>query len=293
MSARRESSPNPGEREASMTDAASLPRIMAVDTITKLDASHRSQVVIAASHGGVYAGYCAAQGGVRGVIFNDAGIGKDRAGIGSLRYLDELRILAATARHLSCRIGDGADMREHGIISHVNEGASRLGCAPGQSVVECATKMLAAPLSDVPVPKRAESRFVIRDMPAQPRVVAMDSASLVEDGDFGGIVVTASHGALLGGRADKAIGRDVLAAVFSDAGVGKDRVGISRLPALDRRAIAAATVSAESARIGDGRSVYEEGVLSYVNETARAMGIAPGMSVRDFVDRVTATTTRA
>jgi hypothetical protein len=280
-------------KEVSMPDPAAPPRIIAVDTITKLDPSHRGQVVIAASHGGEYAGYCAARGGVRAVIFNDAGIGKDRAGIGSLPYLDGLGIVAATVRHLSCRIGDGADMREHGIVSHVNEGASRLGCAPGQSVAECATNMLAAPLSDIPVPARAESRFVIRDTPGQPRVVAMDSASLVEDGDVGSIVIAASHGALIGGQADKAIGRDVLAAVFSDAGVGKDRVGISRLPALDRRAIAAATVSAESARIGDGRSVYEEGVLSHVNETARAMGIAPGMSVRDFVDRVTERATRA
>jgi hypothetical protein len=275
-----------------MPDPTALPRIMAVDTITKLDASHRGQVVIAGSHGGEYAGYCAAKGGVRAVIFNDAGIGKDRAGIGSLPYLDKLRIAAATVRHLSCRIGDGADMREHGIVSHVNEGASRLGCAPGQPVLECAAKMLAAPLSRVPVPARAESRFVVRATPGQPRVTAMDSASLVEDGDIGGIVITASHGALIGGQADKAIGRHVLAAVFSDAGVGKDGVGITRLPALDRRAIAAATVSAESARIGDGRSVYEDGVLSHVNETARTMGIAPGMSVKDFVDRVTASATR-
>lgn len=271
-----------------MAHAGQSPRIMAVDTITKLDDSHQGQVVIAASHGGEYAGYCAAKGGVRAVILNDAGVGKDRAGIGSLRYLDGLRIAAATASHMSCRIGDGADMREHGIVSFVNETAARVGGAPGQSALECATKMLAAPLSDVPVPTHAESRFVIRDTPGRPRVIVMDSASLIEPGDAGCITITASHGALLAGRPDKAIGPDVVAAVFSDAGIGKDRVAITRLPALDRRGIAAATVSAQSACIGNGRSVYEEGVLSHVNETAGAMGIKPGMTTREFVDRVTA-----
>ena len=41
-------------------------------------------MVVAASHGGVYAGYCAALGRVRAVILNDAGVGRERAGIGSL-----------------------------------------------------------------------------------------------------------------------------------------------------------------------------------------------------------------
>jgi len=267
---------------------AGQPEVKTVDTITKLDETHRGQVVIAASHGGEYAGYCAAKGHVRAVIFNDAGVGKDRAGLASLRYLDGLRIAAATASHMSARIGDGADMREHGIVSFVNERAARVGCAPGQSVLECARKMLAAPASDVPVPVHAESRFVVRDTPGQQRVVVMDSASLIEPGDAGCIVITASHGALLGGNPDKAIGPDVVAAVFSDAGIGKDRAAISRLPALDRRGIAAGTVSADSARIGDGRSVYDEGVLSHVNQTATAMGIKPGMTTREFVDRVTA-----
>lgn len=276
-----------------MPDAGQSPRVMTVDTITKLDENHRGQVVIAASHGGEYAAYCAAKGHVRGVIFNDAGVGKDRAGVGSLRYLDGLRIAGATASHMSCRIGDGADMREHGTVSFVNETAARVGCAPEQSVLECATKMLAMPLSEVPVPAHAESRFVMRDTPGTPRVIVMDSASLIAPGDAGCIVITASHGALLGGNPDKAIGPDVVAAVFSDAGVGKDRAAISRLPALARRGIAAATVSSDSARIGDGRSVWEDGVLSHVNETAAAMGVKPGMTTREFVDRVTVKAPRA
>jgi len=56
---------------------------------------------------------------------------------------------------------------------------------------------------------------------------------------------------------------------------------VSRLPALDARGIAAATVSAASARIGDARSTYEDGVLSRVNASAAALGLAPGIIVLD------------
>ena len=261
--------------------------IIEVDTITKLDAGHAGQVVIAASHGGVYAGYCAARGKVRAVILNDAGVGLDSAGLGSLAYLQGLGIAAATARHTSCRIGDGADMRANGVISHLNALAHALGCRAEEPVSECARKLCNAPLSAIPVPDRGESRYLARDEPGLPRVVVMDSLSLVGPQDAGTILIAASHGALLGVRKEMALDVDVLAAAFSDAGIGKDSAGISRLAALDGRKIAAVTASASSARIGDGKSLHEQGIVSFFNLTAASIGVREGMTVREFVDQVT------
>jgi hypothetical protein len=261
-------------------------KILTTNTITKLTPEHIGQVVIGASHGGVYAGHCAAEGKVRAVILNDAGVGREQAGIGSLDYLDGLGIAAAAADSLSCRIGDGQDMRESGIVSFVNRTAAALGCAPGQKVLECAARMRAAALSNAAVPSLAEARFVARSNPGEPRVIVMDSVSLIDESDAGAIVITASHGALLGGNPDTALRADAIAAIFSDAGFGKDRVAVTRLPVLDRRGIAGATVSVFSARIGDGRSVYEDGVLSCVNKTAASIGIAVGQTVQEFVSRV-------
>ncbi len=258
-----------------------------LDSITRLTPVHAGQVVVAASHGAVYAGYCAATGGVRAVILNDAGVGKDRAGIGALDWLEALGIAAATADAASCRIGDGADMMATGTISFVNAQAAALGCAPGQPVADCAQRLRAATPSSQPVPAQAEARLVARDEPGLPKVVVTDSISLVGPDDVGAIVISASHGGLLGGDPKTAIKVDALAAVYCDAGFGKDRAGVSRLPALDARGIAAATVSAGSARIGDGRSVHAEGVLSCVNETAADLGIAEGDSVADFIAKVT------
>jgi hypothetical protein len=100
------------------------------------------------------------------------------------------------------------------------------------------------------------------------------------------VVVTGSHGGLLGGKRDTALKADALAALFNDAGVGMDEAGVTRLPALDDRGIAAGTVAASSARIGDARSTYEDGILTRVNQRAAARGIAPGMTARQFVEIV-------
>ncbi len=45
----------------------------------------------------------------------------------------------------------------------------------------------------------------------------------------------------------------------------------------------AAPVAAGSARIGDGRSTYEDGVISRVNETAAKLGASTGRRTTDFV----------
>jgi hypothetical protein len=131
------------------------------------------------------------------------------------------------------------------------------------------------------VPDLEETRSRLSAGP--PPVWAVDSASLVLPEDAGAIVITGSHGGLLGGRPETALKVDARAALYSDAGGGMDDAGISRLPALAARGIAAATVSAASARIGDAKSLYRDGVISHVNAVAAAAGARPGMTARDFV----------
>ena len=121
----------------------------------------------------------------------------------------------------------------------------------------------------------------------------IDSASLVTPADAGRVIVTASHGGLLGGRPETAIKVPVFAAVYNDAGWGIDGAGVSRLPALDARGIAGACVSAFSARIGDGLSTYHDGFVSAVNATAVRHGGRIGQSAIDFCDAMLAAAQRA
>jgi hypothetical protein len=258
-----------------------LAPIATADSITRIADEARGAVVVNASHGGVYAAYLAAKLGVAAAIFNDAGVGRDRAGVGGLDYLEALGIPAATVGHDTARIGDGADMLARGVITHANPLALALGARPGMACRDAAAVLQHAEPARRPPPPAIEGAFLVVD--EKPQVWALDSASLVAPEHWDAIVVTGSHGGLLGGRPETALKYDVPAAFYNDAGIGIDEAGVSRLPALDLRGIAAATVSASSARIGDARSSYEDGVLSRVNARAAALGLAPGMTARDAV----------
>jgi hypothetical protein len=113
--------------------------------------------------------------------------------------------------------------------------------------------------------------------------VALDSASLLTPADIGGIAIMGSHGGLLGGRPETAARVDVFAALYNDADGGIDGAGYTRLPALDARGIAAGTVSAWTAEIGDGMSAWRTGVVSALNATARRLGARVGDTAQQFV----------
>jgi hypothetical protein len=242
-------------------------------------------VIVSGSYGGRYNAFNAAKWGVRGVIMNDAGGGKDDAGIVGLEYLDQIALAAATADANSCHIGDGDHMLAHGVISHVNRTAAALGCAPGQSVRDCAERMRLATVPAAMPPAITDGdRFVVRDVPGEPRVICADSIGMLRPDDGGHIAITASHGALSGGRPDNVVPLDIRAVFFSDAGGGMDGAGIARLADLDSKGIVAGTTSADSAPIGDSRALYHDGVLSHVNGPAIRAGGKVGMPLREFVD---------
>ena len=268
-------------------------QILTVASCSFVREEHRAHVVVSGSYGGRYNAYNAAKWGVRGVIMNDAGIGKDNAGIRGLDFLDQINLAAAAADAQTCHIGDGDHMLAHGIISHVNRTAAALGCTPGQSVRDCAALMRLAVVPTAMPPSITEgARFVVRDVPGEPRVICADSVGMLQPGDAGQIVITASHGALSGGRPDNIVPRGIYAVFFSDAGGGMDGAGIARLADLDQKGIAAGTTSADSAPIGDSRALYRDGILSYVNAAAVRLGGQVGMRLKEFVDVLIVASTR-
>jgi hypothetical protein len=103
---------------------------------------------------------------------------------------------------------------------------------------------------------------------------------MIDESCVGAIVVTGSHGGVTRGRA---VAVPVEAAFFNDAGVGKGRAGISRLPVMDRMGIPGAAVDRRSAMIGDGWQTYDLGVISHLNDTARDRGLSARMTARDAV----------
>lgn len=254
---------------------------LVLDSITELRATSPPRVVVCGSHGGLFPARLAAHRQVAAVIFNDAGIGRDAAGVAGLALLDEAGVPAAAVDHCSARIGDGADTLRRGRLSVVNGHALLAGWEAGLPVAEAVCLALGWPVEPYAMASPvSEARRLIASEPV--KVWALDSASLAGPQDAGCVLATGSHGGLLGGRPESALKGTALAALFNDAGGGIDAAGIGRLAALDDRGIAAATVSADSARIGDGRSTYHDGIVSAANAVARALGAEPGMTARAF-----------
>jgi hypothetical protein len=244
-------------------------------------------VIVSGSYGGEYNAYHAAKWKIRGVVLNDCGVGHANAGIKGLPYLDRIGLAAATADVWTCHVADGEHMLAHGKISYVNESAKKLGCRVGQSVAECAELMTKGPVIEAPPPEiSGGKRYVLRDVPGEPKVLALDAAPMLTPDDAGSITVTGSHAALFRGQPDNVIGPALLAVFFNDAGGGLDGAGFNRLPTLDDRHIAAGTVSAASASIGDSRSGYNEGIISHLNKTAEAWGGVVGQPLKVFIDHI-------
>ncbi len=116
------------------------------------------------------------------------------------------------------------------------------------------------------------------------KVIAMNSISHVDAEDAGHIVVSGSHGGASSG--EFACGHRLAAVFFNDAGIGKDEAGIAALAMLDRLGIAAGAVSHLTARIGDAEDTWRHGVLSRVNQSARARELKEGERLRDAVARL-------
>jgi len=72
-----------------------------------------------------------------------------------------------------------------------------------------------------------------------------------------------------------ALERGVRGLIAHAAGVGRDGAGISGLPLADRLGVPAAAVETGSARLGDGWSVWRDGVVAHVNRRAAALGVSP------------------
>jgi hypothetical protein len=257
--------------------------IIVAPTVTKLGPDAVGAVLVTGSHGGLYPGRLAVAAGVRAAIFHDAGVGRDEAGIGSLALLDTLDIAAAAVGHRSARIGDTDDMLARGVISRANRVAQALGVEPGMTCAAAAERLKAAGHHRHALPKGAELRQVL---PGARPIVLVDSAAMVDAvADVGAIVVTGSHGGLVGGAPAMALRVDGFAGIYNDAGIGIDEAGIGRLPALDARGIAGITVSAASARIGEARSTFEDGVISRANDTAARLDAVVGAPLRPLLER--------
>jgi hypothetical protein len=258
-------------------------RTLVFDSATHVEAhvaAHpcAGDVVVASSYAGVLCARMIMSAAPRAVIGLDCAIGKDGAGIAGLWYYEALGVPAAAADSMSAEMGNGADLHDNGILSRVNDCAQRLGLAPGMTVKEAVDALHTG--SRTPDRFDPARRLVISSNAQGRSIVCTDSIAfaLPEDRERN-VLCTAGH-----------TGRSVVdyfrqyrpwAFICSDGGIGKNDSGITALAAVDPDGIAGASVSALSARMGDGQSTYFDGLISACNQVAAAKGVKPGQTARE------------
>jgi hypothetical protein len=249
-------------------------RIIVMDSAAQMGPEEAGQVVVAGSHGSEFAARYVAKHLPLGVILNDAGKGKNNAGISGLPVLDAMNILGATVDCLTARIGEGDDTYESGIISAANDRARAAGVEVGMAAAQAAKLMLMTKAAG----RVAYTTPVVYDG-ENGRIVLADTLSYLNASHRGCVVVSGSHCAHTTYAWVKDFG---LKGIFlNDAGKGKDNQGISGLPIYDHAGIPGAAVDCMTAMIGDARDAWENGCVSAANKLATEFKVIERMPVHE------------
>jgi hypothetical protein len=108
-----------------------IPQLRVVDSITQLGPADEGCIAVSGSHGGISSARYALAARPLLSVFNDAGVGKDAAGLAALAFLQSHGLAACTVAHTSARIGEAQSTLANGVVSHVNDAGVEIGIAVG------------------------------------------------------------------------------------------------------------------------------------------------------------------
>ena len=119
------------------------------------------------------------------------------------------------------------------------------------------------------------------------RTLVFDSATHVEayvasHPTRNDVVVASSYAGVLCAR--MVMSANPKAVIGLDCGIGKDGAGIAGLWYYEALGIPAAAVDSNAAEMGNGQDLYENGIVSRVNDCAQRLGIAPGMRTHEVAE---------
>jgi uncharacterized protein YunC (DUF1805 family) len=236
-------------------------------------------VAVGASFAGAPTAAMAMRPGVKAWIAHEGGPGKDDAGVSGLPLAQRFGIPAAAIATMTAGLSRGMTLIT-GKVSQANQAAMALGVRPGETGGEAAKRMLKAPkgkpcnLHDI----IDESIHEVEIGP-RGRIYAVWSFSRVKGQHPNEVFCVASHGGKV--MAEYALAVKPRGLIANDAGGGLDNSGTDGLELMDLQNIPAATVSADSARIGDALSTYRDGIISAANASARKIGVRAGMAAKE------------
>lgn len=277
------------EHQLKLPDAVVL-----LDSLGDLQPQNKRPILVCGSHCGgnrnlaTYVKHCH----VKAVFLNNAGVGKEQAGIRGLAHYEAAGVAACAVDHNSAEIGIARDTYESGMISHTNSLAAAIGIRVGTSVKQVVGNILHHPaltqrapdLTPSPVGETKDKESLKKWIQTQIdgiTITVTDSITFLSEQSTGDIVVCGSHGGLSAG--DYAKKHGVKAVFFNDAGIGKNDAGIKSLELLNESGIIACTVDCMSAEIFNGQDTLNNGKISACNQLAKDRNIQDKLPLKEAI----------
>jgi hypothetical protein len=217
--------------------------------------------------------------GVKAVIATDAGIGKDDAGISGLKHGEQIGVPVATIAAMSAETSNGRSTLL-GEISRANAQAGALGVAPGMVAYEAAARLAgASPGKPIPTPLGAEDAPVVVEETPSGRIWATPGTTAIKEQVPNDVICSGANSSRV--FSDGVLRIAAKGAIGNDAGIGKNNTAVEGIKLLGERGIPAAAAATMSARLGEGLSTWNDGIISIVNQVAAARGVKVGMSAKE------------
>jgi len=217
--------------------------------------------------------------GVKAVIATDAGIGKDEAGISGLKHGEIIGVPVAAIAAMSAETSNGRSTLL-GAISRANAPARALGVTPGMAAHEAAALLAKASAGKpVPTPLGAEEAAVVVEEGSHGRIWATPGTTSIKDRIPNDVICSGANSSRV--FADGVLRMAAKGGIANDAGIAKNDSAVEGVKLLGERNVPAAAVATLSARLGEGLSTWNDGVISVVNPLAVSRGIKVGMTAKD------------
>ena len=256
-------------------------RIVALDSSSYLSAhpTGPGDVIVVGSYCGTRIVAPMFSRGVKAIIATDAGIGKDDAGISGLKQGEAIGVPVAAIVTMSAETSNGRSTLL-GVISRANAQARALGVVPGMPAYEAAALLARAPHGK-PVPTSAgdeEMPVVVEDTP-HGRIWTAGGSTAFHDKIPNDVFCSGSNASRV--FSDGALRIGAKGGIANDAGIAKNNSAVEGVMLLAEKGVPAASVSTMSARLAEGLSTWNDGVISVMNEIAARRGVKVGMTAKD------------
>jgi uncharacterized protein YunC (DUF1805 family) len=257
-------------------------RIVAFDSSSYLGPhkTHPNDVIVVGSYCGTRILAPMFIRGVKAVIATDAGIGKDNAGISGLLHAETIDVPVATIAAMSAETSNGRETLLLGTISRVNKQARVLGVETGMLAYEAAARLAKAPAGkSIPTPLGNEETPTVVEQTAKGRVWATPGTTAITEKVPNDVICSGANSSRV--SSDGILRMGARGSIANDAGIARNNTAVEGIALLEEKGVPSAAVATMSARLGEGLSTWNDGVISVVNAPAAKLGVKVGMTAKE------------